>query len=95
MVDAAIRAASTPAAVGKTFNIGNADTVVSINELANLIVDLSGSQSMILDGPASNADIYVRSPCVDLARKLLGFEAGTGLKEGLLRTIEHEGLVTR
>jgi UDP-glucose 4-epimerase len=95
MVDAVIRAASTPAALGKTFNIGNANTVVSVSELAKLIVDLSGSRSMILDGPASNADIHVRSPCVDLARKLLGFEAGVGLNEGLLRTIEHAGLATK
>jgi len=88
MVDAVIRAASTPSAVGRTFNIGNANTVVNIRELAELIVDLSGSHSTILDGPATSADIHVRSPRVDLARELLGFEAEVSLKEGLRRTIE-------
>ena len=94
MVDAVIRAASTPSAVGRTFNIGNADAVVSIRELAELIVELCGSHSAILNGPPTGADIHVRSPCVDLARELLGFEASVGLKEGLLRTIERARLAT-
>ena len=94
MVDAVIRAASTPSAVGRTFNIGNADTLISIRELAELIVDLCGSHSASLDGPATSADIHVRNPCVDRARELLGFEADVGLKEGLLRTIERARLAT-
>ncbi len=88
MVDAVIRAASMQSAIGRAFNIGNADAVISIRELAELIVELSGSHSAILDGPATGADIHVRSPRVGLARELLGFEAGVGLREGLLRTIE-------
>jgi len=89
MVEAAIRAASMPSAIGKTFNIGNANTAVSIRELAELIVNLSNSRSIILDGPATVADIQFRSPCTDLARELLGFEALVGLDEGLCCTIGH------
>jgi nucleoside-diphosphate-sugar epimerase len=95
MVDAVIRAISTPSAIGRAFNIGNANTVVSIRELAKLIVELSGSCSTILSGPATSADIQMRSPCVDLAHELLGFVARVGLKEGLLRTIDHARLVAK
>jgi len=88
MVEAILLSISTPEAVGKSFNIGNANTVISIRELAELVVELSGSQSVILEGPANKAEILVRSPRVDLARDVLGFEATVDLNEGILRTID-------
>ena len=74
--------------------VDSSELMKKSRELAELIVELSGSHSAILDGPPTGADIHVRSPCVDLARELLGFEASVGLKEGLLRTIERARLAT-
>jgi len=86
MVDGVLRAMSSPKAVGESFNIGNARTVVTIYGLANTVIRVLDSRSQVRFGPALSADIDLRVPRVEKARDLLGFEAQVDLEEGIRRT---------
>ncbi len=87
MVDGLLRCLEDPAAIGESFNIGNADSAVTILELAERIKRLTGCPGELVFQPLHYADVELRIPNVDKARSLLGFEAATGLDEGLERTI--------
>src|SRR5439155_1607674 len=87
MVDALLACLERPEAVGQTFNVGNARSVVTILDLAERIKRLSGCPGEILFRPIHYSDVEVRIPNVSKARELLGFEAKVDLDEGLSRTI--------
>jgi len=78
-----------PAAVGDSFNIGNARAVATTLDLAQRIIDITGSLSRIVHLPPLVTDIQVRVPDTTKAQELLGFEAQVGLQEGLLRTVNN------
>jgi len=92
-VEGTIRAAMVREAVGQVFNIGS-DRETSINELAQLIKELTGSPSEIVHVPYDSAygphfeETRRRVPDVSRAREVLGFEARTSLEEGMRRTLE-------
>ena len=86
MVDGVLLTMEHPKAIGESFNIGNARAVVTIYGLANTIIRVLGSNSRIQFIRKDYADIELRVPNVDKARKLLGFEAGIDLEEGIQRT---------
>ncbi len=86
MVEALIRALHMPAAVGESFNIGNARAVTTIFGLAETICRVLGSKSRIVFRDALSADIELRIPKVDKARELIEFEARVDLEEGLMKT---------
>jgi len=88
MADAILRCLTLPEAIGQSFNIGNARSVVTIHNLAHQILRLTGSRSKITYVKWNNADVELRIPNIDKARALLGFEPKVDLEEGLLRTIE-------
>jgi nucleoside-diphosphate-sugar epimerase len=75
-------------AVGHSFNIGNPRSVVTIYNLATQIVRLCQSRSRIKFVPWDSADVELRIPNIDKARKILEYEPAVDLEEGLLRTIE-------
>ncbi len=87
IVDAVLLTLEKSEAVGQAFNIGNARSVCTIYDLAKSIVRLSGSDSKVefIDWP--HADIELRIPNIDKAKKLLGFTPSVDLEEGLERTI--------
>jgi len=76
-----------PAAVGQTFNIGNARSTVTIYDLAQRIRRLTGAEVDIVFQPLHYADVELRIPNVEKARETLGFEARVDLDAGLARTI--------
>lgn len=76
-----------PAAVGESFNIGNARSAVTIFDLAGRIKRLSGCPGEITFQPLHYTDVELRIPNVTKARELLDFEAEIELEEGLARTI--------
>ena len=78
----------TPEAVGQAFNIGNARSVCTIYDLARQIVQLSKSKSQIVFTSWNYADVELRIPDIDKAKRLLGYEPKVDLEDGLLRTIE-------
>ncbi len=73
-------------AIGESFNIGNARSVQTIYGLASAVIRILNSKSSIIFAPAISADIELRIPCVEKAKKVLGFEAKIDLEQGILRT---------
>ena len=88
IIDAVMSCLDKPEAVGHAFNIGNARSTVTIFNLAELIVRLTGSKSKLnfIDWP--NTDVEVRVPNTGKAKELLDFKAQINLEEGLRRTID-------
>jgi len=74
--------------IGKVFNIGNSQTVISILELAKLVVEFLNSKSQIdfVKGPF--VDVEYRVPDITEISKL-GFHNVTNLKLGILNTAEY------
>lgn len=87
MVDGVLAALERPEAAGHTFNIGNPRSVLTIYQLAQEVVRLSGSKSRIVFVPWGNTEVELRIPNIDKARELLGFEPKVDLAEGLGRAI--------
>src|SRR5205807_8025231 len=88
IVEALVRMMNT----GKDFlgpvNIGNPGEF-TMEELAKLTIELTGSKSTIVRKPARPDDPFKRKPDISLAREKLGWEPKIALREGLPRTIEY------
>ncbi|HOE70383.1 MAG TPA: SDR family oxidoreductase [Brevefilum sp.] len=71
-------------------NIGN-PAEISIRELANLVNELTGNPSGIVEQAEKRLsnDPQRRQPDITLARAILGWEPKTSLREGLKLTIPH------
>jgi dTDP-glucose 4,6-dehydratase len=69
-------------------NIGNPQEM-SIEEMAKLIIKMTGSKSRIVYKPLPTDDPKVRQPDITRARTLLGWEPKVPLHEGLTSTIEY------
>jgi UDP-glucuronate decarboxylase len=70
-------------------NLGN-PTEFTIRELAEKVIELTGSQSKIVYRPLPADDPIQRQPDISLALKHLnGWKPGTALNEGLIKTIEY------
>ena len=69
-------------------NIGN-PREMSVLEFAKTIQKLTGTQSPIVFKPLPVDDPRVRQPDISKARRLLGWEPGVQLEEGLSRTIDY------
>lgn len=69
-------------------NLGN-PVEFTINELAQRIIELTGSRSRIVYKPLPQDDPQQRCPDISLARKELGWQPEVQLEEGLKTTIEY------
>ena len=85
-VDGLLRCIENPAAIGQSFNIGNARAVVTTYGLAQTVCRVLTSSSKILFKPPLSADIELRIPSVEKAYELLGFKAKIDLEEGIRNT---------
>ena len=61
----------------------------TIRELAEKVVELTGSSSKIVYEPLPGDDPRQRRPNIDLARKMVGWEPKVRLEEGLKKTIAY------
>lgn len=75
-------------AIGQSFNIGNAKSVITTFGLAQTVCRVLNSSSKIMFRPPLSADIELRIPSVEKAEQLLGFRAETMLDDGILKTAE-------
>jgi dTDP-glucose 4,6-dehydratase len=76
-------------------NVGN-PTEFTVSQLAELVVELTGSPAGVVYEPLPEDDPKVRQPDISLARELLGWEPKIEVREGLKRTIEYfSGVVER
>jgi dTDP-glucose 4,6-dehydratase len=71
-------------------NIGN-PTEFTLLELAETVIEVTGSKSEIIHEALPTDDPQVRQPDITLAREILGWEPSIQLREGLQRTIEQAG----
>ncbi len=71
-------------------NIGNPDEFTLL-ELAQTVIEVTGSRSEIVYEALPTDDPQVRQPDITLAREILGWEPTVSLREGLKRTIEQAG----
>jgi dTDP-glucose 4,6-dehydratase len=69
-------------------NIGN-PTEMTIEEIAKIIIEMTGSKSRIVYKPLPVDDPKVRKPDITRAQTLLGWEPQVELRQGLTSTIEY------
>ncbi len=69
-------------------NIGNPHEV-TVRQLADLVLELTGSASVVEYRSLPSDDPQLRCPDIGLARRALGWEPQVTLRDGLTRTIKH------
>jgi dTDP-glucose 4,6-dehydratase len=69
-------------------NIGN-PTEFTVKQLADMVVELTGTRARVVAEPLPQDDPKVRKPDITRARTMLGWEPKVPLREGLVRTIEY------
>jgi len=95
VVEALVRLAQTPAAVGEVVNIGN-DREVTINELAALVREITGSPSRVEHVPYDQAygpgfeDMERRVPCLEKLESLVHYRPTTSLEAIVRRVVDYE-----
>jgi UDP-glucuronate decarboxylase len=95
LVEALIRLMDTPQDFAGPVNLGN-PSEFTIRELAETIVQLTGSRSKIVFAPLPQDDPVRRRPDIGLARRVLAWAPSVQLEDGLKSTIEYfESLLTR
>jgi len=81
-------ALSSDTAVGRSYNIGNPRSTVTVYNLAREIIRIAESSSSIEFKKMNFADVGLRIPNITSARNELAFEPVVELEEGLRRTID-------
>lgn len=79
---------STGPAVTGPINLGSTREI-TIRQLADTIIDLTGSASKIISRPLPHDDPRQRQPNIEKARNLLGWQPTTDLAAGLRATIRY------
>ena len=90
-VDAILRAASNPMAIGRIFNVGNSQAV-SLLELANAVVRINGGGNIVVkEYPADRKKIDIGDYATDASSIIreLGWAIRVDLDEGIQRTISY------
>ncbi len=89
LLEGMIRMMNSPKDFIGPVNIGNPNEF-TINELAEMVLDLTGSKSKIIYLPSPMDDPTQRQPNISLAKeKLNGWEPKIPLREGLIKTISY------
>jgi UDP-glucuronate decarboxylase len=78
---------TTPEIIGP-INLGNPNEF-TIRELAELVLELTGSRSKVVHRPLPQDDPRQRRPDISEAERLLGWRPTTTLREGLAMTIPY------
>ena len=86
MVEGVIRMMNAADGFTGPVNLGNPEEF-TVLELAEKIIELTGSQSRIVYKPLPRDDPMKRKPNIELAKKRLGWKPTIGLEEGLQNTI--------
>jgi len=88
MIDGLIKFMSSPDDFTGPVNLGNPKEF-SILDLANKVIELTGSKSKIVFGPLPADDPMQRQPDISLAREKLNWEPEIPIEEGLKKTIAY------
>ncbi len=88
LIDAILAMMNGPDDFVGPVNIGNPGEF-TIRQLAQLVLELTGSRSPLVTRPALEDDPAQRRPVIDLAGERLGWKPNVPLREGLARTIAY------
>jgi UDP-glucuronate decarboxylase len=88
LVEGLIRMMATPADVAGPINLGNPGEF-TIRQLAELVIEMTGSGSKLVSKPLPADDPKQRKPDISLAQQTLGWEPTIALRQGLERTIDY------
>jgi len=88
MVDAFVRLMNSPPEVTGPINLGN-PAEFTMRELAELVIELTGSSSRLVQKPLPSDDPRQRCPDISRAQETLDWAPRTPLAEGLQRTIDY------
>ena len=88
LIEGFIRLMDAPDDVTGPINLGNPGEY-SIRQLAEKIIEMTGSSSQLIEKPLPEDDPLQRCPDISLAKQKLGWEPKIGLEDGLTRTIAY------
>jgi UDP-glucuronate decarboxylase len=88
LVEAMLRMMQTAPEITGPVNIGNPGEF-SIRELADLVIELTGTKSKLVSKPLPQDDPKQRRPDITLAKKVLGWAPKIELRQGLIKTIKY------
>ncbi len=93
LIEGWIRLMASPDDVTGPINLGNPGEFTML-ELAENVIELTGSKSKLVFEPLPADDPKQRKPDITLAKEKLGWEPTVPLREGLAKTIEYfDGLL--
>lgn len=87
IVDGVLRAGAMPEAVGEAMNLASGKET-KIIELATMINDLTGNSGIKFVARRDWDKIIRRRASIEKARKIIGYEPKTQIKEGLKKTLD-------
>lgn len=88
LIEAMIRMMNTDDSVTGPINIGNPNEF-TIKQLAEMVIELTGSKSKIVYLPAVADDPTQRQPTINKAKEILHWEPTVQLRDGLRKTIDY------
>ena len=88
LIEGLMRLMGTGDDITGPMNIGN-PVEMTIRELAEAVIDLTGSKSKLVFEPLPSDDPVQRKPDIGFARKVLDWEPKVALRDGLVETIAY------
>ena len=88
LIEGLVRLMATPDEVTGPMNIGN-PVEMTIKELAEAVIELTGSSSKLVHKALPQDDPIQRQPDIGFARSALGWEPQVTLRDGLSKTISY------
>ncbi|CAN7633398.1 SDR family oxidoreductase [Pararhizobium sp. LjRoot235] len=88
LIDAMLRLMATPEDITGPINVGNPEEF-TMRQLAELIVQLTGSKSTIVTMPLPQDDPKQRRPDIQVAKQILGWKPHVSVSDGLAETIKY------
>lgn len=88
LIEGFIKIMATPDSVTGPINLGN-PYEFTIRQLAERVIDLTGTSSKLVLKPLPQDDPRQRQPNIDLAKEILQWEPAVQLDDGLIKTIEY------
>jgi UDP-glucuronate decarboxylase len=88
LVEGLVRLMHSKDEITGPINLGNPEEFTML-ELAQMVVDLTGSRSRVVHRPKPEDDPRQRRPDISKAQEVLGWQPKTPLKQGLSKTITY------
>ena len=80
--------AESKESIGEAYNVGNESPEISIKELADQVVKISGKELIIKPGPVTAGSPNRRCPDMSKILKIIGYKPVTDINSGLQKTYD-------